>query len=359
MRKKTIGAAIILATIALFSYGQSKANRSIGVKTIKVEQGALYATVHATGKVKSVREACLSASASGQIVGVFVREGQSVAKGHVLIQLDAREAEAGIAKAEAQLRECREKADQAKRTKDGLEQVWKVGGTSLQTLKDAESALLIAIAALEKAESELHSARLSLAHLKIMAPFAGLITKNSARLGEWAAPGTALITLSDERTREIEVLVDDADAGNIAPGQNVDITSDAFPERIRVERTVRVDPAVQKEGTANTITVHVSLGADERELRLGQQVDARIRTASRENAFKLPFEALISQDGKTFVAVMNESKAHLVPVNPGLENATHVEITEGVQAGQEVILTEGRRLREGQHVHKIRDARAL
>ena len=276
-----------------------------------------------------------------------------------MLRLDDREAEAQVANAEAGSREAREKVAQTNRTKESLEEVWRVGGTSLQTVKDAESDYQIAVAAREKADAQLRSATLLRDKMKVIAPFTGLITKDTAHVGEWVVPGTPIITLADEKTREIEAVVDDADAGLIAVGESVEISSDAFPGRLWVERVVRLDPAVQKEGTANTITVHISLASNARELRYGQQVDAKIRTAYREKARKVPFEALINKDGKMFVAVMNAGRVQMTPVVSGIENATHVEIREGIQPGQEVILPDGKRLKDGQRVHQVQDAGAL
>jgi RND family efflux transporter MFP subunit len=358
-KKLLIGSAITLVIVLTGFYLKTKTSDDVGVKTVKVEQGPLYSFVRATGRVTSGREAQVGALAAGQIVGVLVQEGQFVANNELLMRLDGREADARAANAEAGLREARGKVEQTKREKEGLEKVWQVGGAALQTLKDAETQLQIALAAKDKADAEFRSASVVREKLRITAPFAGLITKNTAHVGEWATPGAPLITLADAKARELEVTVDDADAGLIAVGQRVEIFSDAFPGKMWVERVVRVEPAVRKEGTSNTITVHVSLASRAQELRFGQQIDARIRTAQQENALKLPFEALISRDNKMFAALISAGKVQIVPVVTGIEDATHVEIVEGLQAGQEALLPEGKRLKEGQRVHKVRDTGAL
>jgi multidrug efflux pump subunit AcrA (membrane-fusion protein) len=135
--------------------------------------------------------------------------------------------------------------------------------------------------------------------------------------------------------------------------QDVELTSDAFPGYTWVEKVLEVAPAVRKEGAANSIKVRVSCGAKAPGLKLGQQVDAKIRTAYRADTVKLPFDALISTAGKTSVAMVKNGIICFVPVVLGIEDAVSVEIVSGVSTGQEVILPEGKPYKEGVRVKTV------
>lgn len=192
---------------------------------------------------------------------------------------------------------------------------------------------------------------MALDNLNVTAPFAGLITLSPVRAGQWIiVPPEALFTLADLERREIEVQIDADDSAGIAAGQEVTLSSDAFPGRQWSERVMRLAPSVEKEEAANTVNVYLSLGKAAPPLRLGQQVDVKIRTAFRPKALKVPFAALISKDEKTWVAVIEQGRVKLLPVVTGIEDLTHTEILQGVRAGQQVILAEGKTLNEGDRV---------
>jgi multidrug efflux pump subunit AcrA (membrane-fusion protein) len=112
----------------------------------------------------------------------------------------------------------------------------------------------------------------------------------------------------------------------------------------------RVAPAVEKQGGANSIKVRVSCGAQAPDLKLGQQVDAKIRTAHRAGIVKLPFDCLISSAGQTTVAVVEQGVIRFVPVVTGIEDAVSVEIVKGVSAGDTVVLPQGKPLKPGERV---------
>lgn len=221
-------------------------------------------------------------------------------------------------------------------------------------LEDAEAQLKSAQAKEGVAAAELRLAHVALDNLNVTAPFAGLITLSPVRAGQWIVPPEALFTLADLERREIEVKVDADDSAGIAVGQEVTLSSDAFPGRQWSERVMRLAPSVEKEEAANTVNVYLSLGADidngAPPLRLGQQVDVKIRTAFRSKALKVPFAALISKDEKTWVAAIEQGRVKLLPVVTGIEDLTHTEILQGVSAGQQVILAEGKTLNEGDRV---------
>lgn len=135
------------------------------------------------------------------------------------------------------------------------------------------------------------------------------------------------------------------------------ITSDAFPGRQWTEKIVRLASAINRENTADTFNIRLSLGSDAPPLRLGSQVDVKIRTAFKSNALKLPSAALINNNGKTAVAVIQNGRIHFIPVITGIEDLTHTEIVQGLQAGRQVILADVKTLREGDRVSPLTETR--
>jgi RND family efflux transporter MFP subunit len=344
---------IMLAAVLAVTAGSwllLRDGEAIAVKTIQVAKGEITATLSATGKVVSRQEAQISASVAAQVQAVKVQEGDRVAAGAVLALLDDRELGQRVKGAQSAVREAEEKVHQLKRDHAALAAIYAVGGTSRQSVADAESGLEIARAAANRAAAELKASRIALDKLKVRAPFAGIVTRKGINPGEWASPGTAIFSLAKESSRQIEVMVDESDAGLVKAGQSVELTSDAFPGRMWTEQVTEVAPAVQKEGSANSIKVKVSYGTQAPDLKLGQQVDAKIRTAHRADIVKLPFECLTRSGGQTCVATVKDGMVRFVPVVTGIEDAVSVQIVKGVSAGQQVIVPQGKPLKEGQRV---------
>jgi RND family efflux transporter MFP subunit len=365
MRKIIIIGIVLAGALGAFAVWKFNAAEAMPVKTVAVEQGPLAAFLTATGKVASGHEVRLTSQMAGQIVEITVREGQRVPAGKVLARLEGREVEAQIAKVQAALRLAQAEAAQVMQTVERLRRVVPSGLEPRHKLEDAEAQLKSAQAREEVAAAELALARVVLGKLSVVAPFSGLITLIPVRTGQWVAPPEALFTLVDSDRREIEVKVDADDSANIAVGQEVSVSSDAFPGRQWSEKVMRVAPTIEKEESANTVIVYISLSADahidngngaqdarERPLlRFGQQVDVKIRTAFQPKVLKLPFGALISKDDKTWVAVISEQgRVKFLPVITGIEDLTHTEILQGVTAGQQVILPEGKTLNEDDRV---------
>ncbi len=349
--QKIIIASILLAgALGAFAVWKFGAAEGVLVNVVTVEQGPVSVFLTATGKVASGHEVKLTARTAGQVVAVLVKEGQRVAAGQALARLDDREAKALIGKPEASLRVAQADLAQAVRQVEQLRQWVPAGIEPRQKLEDAEAQLKTVEARRGLAQAELHLAQVALEKLNVVAPYAGLITLSPVRVGQWVMPPEALFILADLGQREIEVKVDANDSAGITVGQEVAVSSDAFPGQPWSEKVMRLAPSVEKEEAANTVNVYMSLSKAAPALRFGQQVDVKIRTAFSPKVIKVPFGALINKDGKTWVAVIEQGRARLLPVVTGIEDLTHTEILQGIKAGQQVILAEGKTLNEGDRV---------
>ncbi len=353
MKKAIVVLCALMAIGAGALYFWLQKEKEIPVPVIRAEKGAITATLSATGKVVSTEEADIGAPASAQVMTVDVAEGDRVAKGAVLARLDDRELKEETRAAEESLREAEEKVHQAARDYEALRAVLAAGGVSRQSVDDAESRLKMARAAAGRARAGRDADRIALGKRNITAPFAGIVTRKGIHPGEWAAPGVAIFSLAKENRREIEVMVDESDAGLVRVGQPAELSCDAFPGVLWMETVTAVAPAVRKEGTANSIKVRLSCGPGAPDLKLGQQVDVKIHTAHRDDVVKLPFEAVISRGNDRFVATVAGGRVRFVPVKTGIEDALSVEIQKGVTAGEEVILPEGRPYTEGERVKPV------
>ena len=216
------------------------------------------------------------------------------------------------------------------------------------------------------------------------APFNGIVTNLPVREGETVvvgiqnAQGSTLMTLADMSVITAEVKVDETDIVNVALGQPADVTIDALPGKVfkghvtevgdqALLRSTGVATSQTTSGTeeAKDFKVVVTLDQPSDELRPGLSATAKITTAKKENALSIPIQALTmytptAPDSKGHVATVSAStgstpaakpqqgvfvvrnakgklKAVFVPVTTGITGATDIEVTSGLQAGDEII----------------------
>jgi len=327
------------------------------VRTVIAETGPIHEIVTATGRVVSQREVEVRSPIPGKLTGVYVNEGGIVTAGNLLALLDDREALSVFNRAEANAHRAQEEEVQAERRLERARRLFEVGGEPQQAVEDAEDQLMAVRAKKRVLEEELHLAKMAHEKLRIVSPFEGIVTSRQAQEGEWVNQGALLFTVIDPNQLQIEAEIDSGDSGAVAVGQTVLVSGDAFPEQTLTEQVIKIAPAVSREGTTNTISVRTSLGPQVL-FRIGQQVDVKIQTRSKDNALKLPFGAITTKEGKSEgkseVAVVRNGRVRLIPVVLGVQDFTHIEIVEGLRSGEQVILPEGRVLSEGDRVEPVR-----
>jgi RND family efflux transporter MFP subunit len=338
---------VLMAWNLIFDEGQP-------VKTVLVKTGEIFQSITVPGRVLSKQRVNINSSHTGRIVKIFVKEGDRVKAGQVLAKMDDRKLISRHNRAKANLSDAKAGIVLAEHTLTRLRKAFKKGSVARRFVEDAEVDLSTARSQAGIAVEEAHSANLALSKQRITAPFSGTITAVFAEVGQWIGPTESLYTLVDKSRREIEVRVDVADSVSVEVGQVVAVTSDAFPGLEWHESVSHLGTAANSDRNTNSVKVYISLGNDAPTLRFGQQIDADIRTAWNPNTLKIPFEALINRDGQTLVAVLSDGQVLLKQVETGIEDFSMVEIKQGLNEGESVILSKGQYFQNGDKVHSLR-----
>lgn len=196
------------------------------------------------------------------------------------------------------------------------------------------------------AEAVLDQARTALADTVLYAPFDATVSTVGAVVGQPSSAGQAgsssagqgLVTLVDPNVVSVLVAVAEADAAGLAVGRPATVVLPASGDQF-TGTVAAIDPASTVE--ANVVTYHatIALAGDTSAVRVGQTASATITTASVSNVLKVPSSAVLSEGDQSWVLRVDGSGESKVPVKTGLVTATETEIAEGLQAGDQVILT--------------------
>ena len=278
--------------------------------------------IAATGQIEAVQSIDLRPEVDGRIVEILIREGQEVDQGTPLFKVDDAQLRAQVAQLEAQ----RDLAQQALTRAKELAQ------------QNASSA-----ADLEKAEAEMRSAqaqydlqRIRLERTTVRAPFAGVVGQRYVSLGDYVTTTTRLASLHTVNPQRASFQVPERFARSLSLGQAVTFRVAAIAGRDFIGQVDFVDPIVQLPG--RTILVKARVPNPARLLQPGMFIEAHLVTAVRPKAIVIPEEAVVPAEGTNAVWVVVEGKANRRQVELGVRTPGFVEVTKGVNAGEQVVV---------------------
>jgi len=261
-------------------------------------------------------------------------------------------------------------------------------------------------AQLDQSRAQLNQSKAVLTHTRdvlnkttYVSPIDGIVSYLPVRLGEYVVPGiqnsngSFLMTLSDMSVVTAEVKVDETDIVNVRMGQEADVTIDAVPGKtfhgkvteIGSQAVLRTSGLATTQSTTSTqeakdFKVVVTLDSPPENLRPGLSTTAKIKTAEKKNVVAIPIQALAIRSRKDIedakknskgggsgsvtlaappptapndpkkdeiqgVFVVNGKKAIFKAVKTGISGVTDIEVTEGLQAGDEIVIGSYKALR--------------
>jgi membrane fusion protein (multidrug efflux system) len=297
-------------------------------------RGTVVDAVRATGRIEAVQAIELRPDEQGRITELLFREGQAVAAGTPLVRLD-----------DALLRA---QAERAAAERDLAQQ-------QLARVRRLRSENAAPAADLERAEATARSAEATLAVLQLQierstvkAPFAGVVGQRLVSVGDYVTTATRLLTLQTTDPQHAVIEVPERYAGELRPGQTVEFTVAAQPERTFRAVVEFIDPVVQP--TSRTIVVKARAPNSAGLLKAGMFIEARLAIARRAGAVVVPEDAVQPQRTANVVWAVVDGKASRRVVQLGSRSQGVVEVLSGVEAGELVVVGGLERMAEGMPV---------
>ncbi len=352
---------IVLAAPATAAVWYATRPEPVAVAVTAVERGTVEESVSNTraGSVKSCRRAHLSPAIGGQIARLEVHEGDRVKAGQLLLELwnDDLKAEVRLERAQcdAALATARAgclQAEVAGREARRLGSLRKSGAVSEDALDKAQTEAAAARAECESknsgiavAEAKQHAGEASLARTRLEAPFDGVVAEVNGELYEYVTPSPPgiptlpVVDLIDDGCFYVSAPIDEVDASRVRVGQTARITLDAFKER-RIPGSVRrIAPYVlDREKQSRTVEVEVEFAdpSVREELLAGYSADVEIILEQRDNALRLPSEAIL-EEKRVYRFDPVAGRISRQEIEIGLANWDHTEIVGGLAEGDLVV----------------------
>jgi len=400
--------ALILVVVVgglFFLTAANRGKRAVEVRFDTVKAQDLVASVTASGRIEPQTKVDISADITGRVTQIAVKEGDWVTKGQFLLQIDAAQYEAAVARSEAMLSssiasqvQAKANYDQAERTARRAKELSTSSPNLISTeaVEQAETAFDVARANLNAANSQvaqtratLQDARDQLAKARLVSPIAGRVTRLNVEVGEVAVPGTfsretaLLMTVSDLSVILAKVQVDETDVIRLSLGDSVRVTIDAFPDTAFVGRVTKVSNSAQLTATSTAggssdravdFDVEITLENPPQDIRPDLSATAKIVTDTRTQVPSVPIIALtVRQHGAVpnenvpadtaaekkmtdteGVFLVKDGVATFTPVKVGIAGEEYFEVVSGVAIGDSIVAGTYQTIRDLQDSARVR-----
>ncbi|MER0204153.1 MAG: efflux RND transporter periplasmic adaptor subunit [Nitrosomonas sp.] len=357
---KLISFALMVGAIALAGWYYTRP-KPLEVELATIASGSVEATIVNTraGTVKSCQRSDLAPITGGQIAKIWVKEGDHVQKGQVLLELWSQDLQAQRELARRQLTMAQERrretcilAENARRESNRTQQLVEQGFVSSQRADDAnanarsrQASCEAASTDIKRAEAQIRVSQAGIDRTVIVAPFSGVIGKISGELGEFTTPSPPgiptppTIDLIDDSCLYVTAPMDEVDAPKIKVGQEARITLDAMPGKIFPGKIRRIAPYVTEiEKQARTVDIEVDfLQVPADTLLVGYSADVEVVLERKDDVLRIPTQA-IRQDKKVWLVDTNDRLAEQT-LETGLSNWSFTEIRTGLKAGDRVLIS--------------------
>lgn len=348
VHKHKIVALVILVVVGgsfYFGYSKNKNNgEEVRIKTATVEKGDIVVSVSGIGNVFAKNQVDLKPATRDEeilILDIKFESGQTVKKGDVVVVLDAANVLADVRNAAISLEEAQMKLKQVKIDNNNK--------TKEESLARGVQELAIA-----KAQNNLSSVRQDLQDYYLRAPFDGIITDIRFESGDSVSRGEVIASVITEELMA-KASFNEVDAAAISIGNMATLTFDALDNVLAQGRINSIDTIGTIDQGVVSYEAGITLDFQPENLKPGMSVDTEIITAQKNDVVIVPKTAVKKgRDGTSFVLLVSEERVEhnnnnnreqrqgnrRVVVETGISNETHVEITNGLSAGEKIITGE-------------------
>lgn len=308
----------------------------VAVVAIPVESRPFVDRFTALGTARANESIEVTSRIASVVTRIGFEEGQQVAAGDLLVELENSDLRAQLAVAEAAQQKVHSQFERRKQL------------AATRVISAAELEEMAADVAM--ADADVRGAEARLRNAFVRAPFSGTVGLRRISLGDLVGPDTVITTLDDMATLKLEFTVPETYLAAVHDGMAIEAASSVFPgERFAGQISsidTRVDP------TTRTAAVIARLPNPERRLKPGMFLTVELQR-ERDDVLLIPEEALNPRQGRQYVYVVQDGRAVEREVSLGIRAPGLAEVSQGLDSG-EVVITEGtQKVRDGTPVQLL------
>lgn len=356
-----VAAVVVLAAVAVFALRPRALAVAASSPTVTGGATGAGGGITANGYVVARTKASVSAKIPGRLAYLGVAEGSHVRRGEIIARIESADQHAAAAAASAQLQQQRAQREQAQRDLARAEALSNAQVMSPADVENARTKAHVADAQVATAAAQLQAAQVSVENTNVRAPFDGTVLRKDAEVGEMVVPAsagggltaTAIVTMADLATLEVEVDVNEAYIAQVHNGDEARITLDAYPDTSFQGRVRQVVPTADRQKG----TVLVKVAILDRDPRILPEMGAKVEFVHGANAavalprrITVPKDAIDGSGAGARVWVIESERVHPRAVTLGPERGDQVDVTAGLTGDERLVEKPPATLKDGQRV---------
>jgi len=342
----------------------SQETHDLAIPTVSVihpKLGAPQQEIVIPGNMQPYTDAPIFARTNGYLKKWYADIGANVKAGQLLAEIDSPEVDQQLQQARADLATAQANMSLAEITATRYKDLQKTDSVAQQDVDNATGNYDARKSAVESAQANVKRLQDMQAFEKVYAPFDGLITARNTDIGQLidsgSSGGTAreLYHIAALNPLRVYVNVPQLNSPEIRPGLHADLVLAEFPGRKFQGTVVRSSGAI--DNTSRTLLTEVDVDNSAHVLKPGGYVEVHLKMPSPVNTFTLPVNTTIFKSAGLQVAVVKDGKTiSLIPVTPGRDFGTVIEIVAGLKGDESVVLNPSDSLTEGTPVRVAESA---
>ncbi len=312
---------------------------------IKVESGRLVIGPIVSGELRAAREATVRAELGGSMTAVLVEEGQATRQGAIIGRIETRTLDDTRQSASSAVKSAESQLALAQREVTRTEQLVQAGALATRDLDVVRANVSTVEAQLADAKARLAAAERQLGDAIIRAPLSGIVSARLVNRGDVVSPGTALFTIIDPSSMQLEASVPSEDLSALKVGALVDFNVRGYEQTFqgKIERI-----APQADPTTRQVRIYVAIPNVGGQLVGGLFAEGRV-VRQAATGLILPQTAVNVESGEAWVLRVTDGKTERVPVTIGLTDprTERVLLTSGVSASDTLLQGSSRSIPPG------------
>jgi RND family efflux transporter MFP subunit len=350
-KHRYISVVIILALIGggIYWYKKSSSsNATVQYKTAKAEKGTLITSVSGSGNVIVDSSSNIDPTITGTVANLSVSVGEKVEKGQFLFNIKNDDLSANVTKAYSSYLQSLASLETAKASKSEAKDNYEDSNSSDKSmykkkLEAAEISITVAEENIKYALKNYQNERSDYSDSKVLAPIAGTVNainiKNGDDLSKLSSGSSRQvpIIIGDLGTLKAQVQVNEVDIPNVKIGQKAEMTFSAIDGLSVFGKVEKMDSLGTLTSGVVTFNVTISFDTLDPRIRPEMSVSASIITDAKQDVVMVSNSAVKTQNGNSYVQVLNNGSPQNKTVKVGSSNNTETEIVSGISAGDNVI----------------------
>ena len=344
----------------------SQETRDLAVPTVSVihpKLGAPQQEIVLPGNMQPYTDAPIFARTNGYLKKWYADIGATVKTGQLLAEIDSPEVDQQLSQARADLATAQANFSLSELTATRYKDLLKTDSVAQQDVDNATGNFDARKSAVASAQANVKRLEQLQSYEKVYVPFDGMITARNTDIGQLidsgSSGGTAreLFHIAAVNTLRVYVNVPQIDSPQIRPGLHAALVLNEFPGRSFQGTVVRSSGAI--DNATRTLLTEVDVDNSSHMLKPGGYVEVHLKLPSPVNTYTIPVNALIFKSEGLQVATVKDGKSiALIPVTPGRDYGTDMEIVAGLKADDWVVLNPSDSLTEGAPV-RVADTPAI